>query len=98
MPIVNREQLIRFSRACGAEIPLWILRRLEDYGDDLEAIQRFGIDVATELCGELLARGAPGLHIYTMNRHAAAEAIWANLGLARELKIRNQDARDNPAF
>lgn len=83
MPIVNREQLVRFSRACGAEVPLWILRRLEDYGDDLDAIQQFGIEVSTGLCRTLLAQGAPGLHIYTMNRHAASEAIWANLGLNR---------------
>jgi len=81
MPIVNREQLVRFSRACGAEIPLWILKRLEDFGDDLDSIQKFGIDVATELCSVLLEHGAPGLHIYTMNRHPASEAIWANLGL-----------------
>jgi methylenetetrahydrofolate reductase (NADPH) len=81
MPILNREQLIRFSRSCGAEIPLWILRRLEDFADDMDAIQAFGIDVVTELCSSLLSRGAPGLHIYTMNRYAAAEAIWANLGL-----------------
>jgi len=81
MPIINREQLIRFSRMCGAEIPFWILKRLEGFGDDLDAIQSFGIDVTTELCAALLDQGAPGLHFYTMNRHAASEAIWANLGL-----------------
>jgi len=81
MPILNREQLIRFSRLCGAEIPLWILKRLEDFADDMDAIQAFGIEVVTELCSTLLSHGAPGLHIYTMNRHAASEAIWANLGL-----------------
>lgn len=84
MPILNREQLIRFSRLCGAEIPLWIMKRLEGFGDDLEAIQRFGIDVTTELCAALLEQGAPGLHFYTMNRHVASEAIWANLGLAKK--------------
>jgi len=83
MPILNREQLIRFSRLCGAEIPLWILKRLEDFGDDLDAIQQFGIDVTTELCAALLDQGAPGLHFYTMNRHTASEAIWANLGLGK---------------
>jgi len=81
MPILNREQLLRFSRLCGAEIPLWLLKRLEDFADDIDAIQAFGIEVVTELCSTLLSRGAPGLHIYTMNRHAASEAIWANLGL-----------------
>jgi methylenetetrahydrofolate reductase (NADPH) len=83
MPILNREQLIRFSRLCGAEIPLWILKRLEGFGDDLDAIQQFGIDVTTELCAALLDQGAPGLHFYTMNRHTASEAIWANLGLGK---------------
>lgn len=83
MPITNREQLVRFSRACGAEIPLWILKRLESYGDDLEAIQQFGTEVTTTLCQTLLDQGAPGLHIYTMNRHNASEAIWTNLGLAK---------------
>ena len=83
MPILNREQLIRFSKLCGAEIPLWILKRLEDYADDLESIGVFGTEVVTRLCENLLAGGAPGLHIYTMNRHAASEAIWANLGLKK---------------
>lgn len=82
MPISNREQLVRFSRVCGAEIPLWILRRLEAYGDDLPSIRSFGLDVVTELCSALLAQGAPGLHIYSMNRHTASEDLWNNLGLA----------------
>jgi len=86
MPILNRDQLIRFSRLCGAEIPLWILKRLEDAGDDLDAIQKFGIDVTTELCADLLEQGAPGLHFYTMNRHHASETIWANLGLGKNEK------------
>ena len=81
MPITNREQLVRFSSMCGAEIPLWILRRLESYGDDLDSIRRFGVDVVTELCMTLLSQGAPGLHIYTLNRHYASEKIWKNLGL-----------------
>ena len=82
MPITNREQLVRFSRVCGAEIPLWILRRLESYGDDLESIREFGLEVVTELCSVLLSRGAPGLHIYSMNRHSAALKIWESLGLS----------------
>lgn len=81
MPITNRDQLVRFSRICGAEIPLWILKRLEGYGDDLESIRKFGMEVTTELCSVLLDKGAPGLHIYSMNRYPAAEAIWRNLGL-----------------
>jgi methylenetetrahydrofolate reductase (NADPH) len=81
MPISNREQLVRFSRMCGAEIPLWILRRLESYKDDLESIRNFGVDVVSELCSVLLSGGAPGLHIYSMNRSVAIEKIWKNLGL-----------------
>jgi len=81
MPIINREQLLRFSRLCGAEIPLWILKRLEDYADDMDAIQAFGNDVVTGLCSTLLEGGAPGLHFYTMNRHHSSETIWRNLRL-----------------
>jgi methylenetetrahydrofolate reductase (NADPH) len=81
MPITNREQLVRFSRLCGAEIPLWILRRLEEFGDDMESIRSFGEDVVTELCSDLLSNGAPGLHFYSMNRYSAVENIWKNLGI-----------------
>jgi len=81
MPIINCEQLIRFSDKCGAEVPRWILRRLETYGDNLEAIREFGLEVVTEICQALLDFGAPGLHIYSMNRYVACEKIWKNLGL-----------------
>ncbi len=81
MPITNRDQLVRFSNMCGAEIPRWILKRLVDFGDDLASIRSFGIDVTTGLCGRLLDAGAPGLHIYTMNKSEASEAIWAALDL-----------------
>ncbi|MGE0386630.1 MAG: methylenetetrahydrofolate reductase [NAD(P)H] [Gammaproteobacteria bacterium] len=81
MPITSCTQLVRFSEACGAEIPRWILYRLRDYGDDRNAIRAFGIDVAAELCGRLLERGAPGLHFYTMNQAEACEAIWQALDL-----------------
>ncbi len=81
MPIINCSQLVRFSEACGAEIPRWILKRLQEFGDDRPAIREFGIDVTTELCDHLLAGGAPGIHFYTMNQSAASEAIWNNLNL-----------------
>ena len=80
MPITNRDQLVRFSNMCGAEIPLWILKRLQDFDDDLYGIRQFGIDVTTELCSELLDGGAPGLHIYSINNYESAVAIWRNLG------------------
>jgi methylenetetrahydrofolate reductase (NADPH) len=81
MPITNYKQLARFSDGCGAEIPRWIRKRLEGFGDDLESLRAFGLDVTTELCAKLLAAGAPGLHFYTMNRAQATSVIWKRLGL-----------------
>ena len=81
MPITNYYQLARFSDACGAEIPRWIRKRLEAYGENLESIRAFGEEVVTRLCAQLLEKGAPGLHFYTLNRAAPALAIWNNLGL-----------------
>jgi methylenetetrahydrofolate reductase (NADPH) len=83
MPITSCTQLVRFSEACGAEVPRWILCRLRDFGDDRTAIRAFGIDVGLDLCRRLLERGAPGLHIYTMNQFEAPEAIVSGLSLAR---------------
>ncbi|HUT39775.1 MAG TPA: methylenetetrahydrofolate reductase [NAD(P)H] [Gammaproteobacteria bacterium] len=82
MPITNYYQLVRFSDACGAEIPRWIRRRLESYGEDLKSIRAFGEEVVTGLCERLLAHGAPGLHFYTLNRAEPALAVWTNLGLS----------------
>jgi methylenetetrahydrofolate reductase (NADPH) len=81
MPITNYKQLARFSDACGAEIPRWIRKRLEGFGDDLDALRAFGLDVTTELCAKLLAAGAPGLHFYTMNRTEPTRTIWKALKL-----------------
>ncbi len=81
MPITNYHQLARFSDSCGAEIPRWIRKRLEAYGEDLESIRAFGEDVVTGLCARLVEQGAPGLHFYTLNRAAPSLAIWNNLGL-----------------
>lgn len=81
MPITNFKQLARFSDACGAEIPRWIRKRLEGFGDDLEALRAFGLDVTIELCAKLLAAGAPGLHFYTMNRTHPTFEIWKALDL-----------------
>lgn len=83
MPITNYKQLARFSDACGAEIPRWIRRRLENYGDDRESIRAFGIEVVTELAEKLLALDAPGLHFYTMNQIEPTRTLWRNLGLPR---------------
>ena len=81
MPIGRFSQLARFSDACGAEIPRWIRRKLEGYGDDSESIRAFGLDVVTHLCERLLANGAPGLHFYTLNQAGLTTAIWQRLGL-----------------
>ena len=83
MPITNYANLRRFSEMCGAEIPRWIARTLQDFGDDSRAIQAFGLEVTTSLCQRLLAGGAPGLHFYTMNQAEATTAICANLSLAQ---------------
>lgn len=81
MPITNFTQLARFSDGCGAEIPRWIRKRLEGFGDDLDAIRAFGLDVVTDLCQRLLDGGAPGLHFYTMNQAGPTLAIGERLGL-----------------
>lgn len=81
MPITNYIQLARFSDMCGAEIPRWIRKRLETYGDDRASIRSFGEEVITEMCQALLDAGAPGLHFYTMNQSGPTTAIWNNLGL-----------------
>jgi methylenetetrahydrofolate reductase (NADPH) len=81
MPITNSTQLMRFSDACGAEIPRWIRTRLEGFGDDKASIQAFGLDVVTDLCEQLRAIGVPGLHFYTMNQSATVLSICERLGL-----------------
>lgn len=81
MPITNCKQLSRFSDMCGAEIPRWIKKRLEGYGDDMDSLRAFGLEVSTELCQKLLDAGAPGLHFYSMNQSGPTLAIWENLGL-----------------
>jgi methylenetetrahydrofolate reductase (NADPH) len=83
MPITNYSKLARFSDACGAEIPRWIRKQLEAYGDDLESIQAFGEQVVTQMCERLLQGGAPGLHFYTLNQAEPSLAIWNNLKLPR---------------
>lgn len=81
MPITNNKQLLRFSDNCGAIIPPIIRSKLEDFGDDLESICKYGEDVVTDLCQQLLDVGAPGLHFYTLNRSGPTTALWNNLGL-----------------
>jgi len=80
MPITNFNKLVRFSDACGADIPRWIRRRLEQFQDDELSLLAFGLDVVTDLCEELLQNGAPGLHLYSMNQSAVNLALCGRLG------------------
>jgi len=79
MPITNYTKLARFSDACGAEIPRYIRKQLEAYGDDSESIQQFGEEVISKLCQQLLDGGAPGIHFYTLNQAAPSLNILNNL-------------------
>jgi methylenetetrahydrofolate reductase (NADPH) len=81
MPISSSTQLMRFSDACGAEIPRWIRLRLQAFGDDTASIKSFGLDVVTALCERLRAEGAPGLHFYTMNQSAAVVELCRRIGV-----------------
>jgi len=82
MPILSFSKIARFSDACGAEIPRWIRQKMESFGDDAESIRAFGLDVVADLCADLLAHGAPGLHFYTLNQAALTTTIWQRLELS----------------
>ncbi|KAA2285275.1 methylenetetrahydrofolate reductase [NAD(P)H] [Arenimonas fontis] len=79
MPIANFAQLRRFSEACGAEIPRWIAKRMQAYGDDAKAVREFGADVVAAMCRRLLEGGAPELHFYTLNLARPTEAVLSRL-------------------
>ncbi|MBK5913973.1 methylenetetrahydrofolate reductase [NAD(P)H] [Rhodocyclus purpureus] len=83
MPISSFSRLARFSDTCGAEIPRWMRKKLEGFGDDADSIRAFGLDVVTALCERLLAGGAPGLHFYTLNQAGLTCELWQRLGLPR---------------
>jgi methylenetetrahydrofolate reductase (NADPH) len=80
MPITSSTQLMRFSDACGAEIPRWIRLRLQSYGDDVASIKAFGLDVVADMCCRLRDGGAPALHFYTMNQAQATLGVLERLG------------------
>jgi methylenetetrahydrofolate reductase (NADPH) len=82
MPIASFSKLARFADTCGAEIPRWIRRKFESFGDDTESIRAFGLDVVTDLCQRLIAVGAPGLHFYTLNQSGLTKEIVRRLNLA----------------
>ncbi len=80
MPITRFSGLMHFSDMCGAEIPRWLRLKLQSYGDDIASIKALGLDVATELADQLLARGAPSLHFYTLNQADTVCTICQRLG------------------
>lgn len=79
MPIMSYEQLMRFSKFCGADVPRWLRSRLEYYKDDQESLIKYGIDVVSQLSSDLMASGAPGLHFYTLNKLDPTFTICQNL-------------------
>ena len=81
MPITSSNQLMRFSDACGAEIPRWIRLRLQGFGDDTASIKSFGLDVTTDLCDQLRNGGVPGIHFYSMNQAGPMVEICQRLQL-----------------
>ena len=82
MPITNLGQIKRFTEMCGASIPQELERQLSGRADDPEAVAELGVAYATLQCSDLLARGAPGIHFYTLNRSTATRAILAALRAA----------------
>ncbi|MEG1680562.1 MAG: methylenetetrahydrofolate reductase [NAD(P)H] [Stenotrophomonas sp.] len=80
MPISNFSQLRRFSEQCGAEIPRWVSKRMQAYGDDAESVRSFGADVVAGLCERLIAGGAPSLHFYTLNLAKPTNAVLERIG------------------
>ncbi len=83
MPVTHGPQIQKFSLMCGASIPERITQAIARFGEDQEAITKFGIEYATEQCRQLLQEGAPGLHFYTLNQSLATRQIFANINLAR---------------
>jgi methylenetetrahydrofolate reductase (NADPH) len=81
MPITNANGILRFADSCGADVPRWIRLRLQGFGDDSASIKAFGLDVVSDLCEQLRAGGAPGLHFYTMNQSGTTLEICRRLGL-----------------
>jgi methylenetetrahydrofolate reductase (NADPH) len=81
MPVTNSRQVQRMAQLSGAAVPGWVTSRLDAAGDDPAEVRKVGVELATELCAQLLDAGAPGLHFYTMNRSTATREIYSNLGL-----------------
>ncbi|MFO1497326.1 MAG: methylenetetrahydrofolate reductase [NAD(P)H] [Verrucomicrobiota bacterium] len=83
IPILRASQIQRFAALCGARVPQSLARRLEEIGSDDDAVAEFGVEYSTRQCEELLERGAPGIHVYTLNKAESTVRILKNLGLAK---------------
>jgi methylenetetrahydrofolate reductase (NADPH) len=83
MPVTNFSQIKRFTEMCGASIPAQLECELEARKDDPDAVRDLGVAYATLQCSELLARGAPGIHFYVLNRAPVARSVLAALRAAR---------------
>lgn len=92
MPITNFENLARFSRNCGAEIPRWIAQRMEGFKGDPDSTRAFGIEVVTQLCQTLMDNGCPGIHFYTMNQLEPVQTIFHNLQLSAPAEVNRASA------
>ena len=82
LPILNGPQIVRFCGLCGARLPDEIRRRLESFGEDRAASRAYGVELATQMCEELIRRGVPGFHFYTLNRVESTREVLHNLRLA----------------
>ncbi|HZI96781.1 MAG TPA: methylenetetrahydrofolate reductase [NAD(P)H] [Actinomycetales bacterium] len=82
MPVTNVRQIERFAQLSGSALPDHLVSRLRAVADDPAAVRQIGVETATELCSDLLAGGAPGLHFYTLNCSTATLDIYSRLGLA----------------
>lgn len=81
MPIYDIDRLQRFAGVCGAEIPLWLVKKIDRYQGDQRSIEAFSIDFMTRFCQQLIEIGVPGLHFYTLNKSSLVVKILENLGV-----------------
>ena len=84
MPMTNFANLLRFSTACGAEVPRWIRQRMAEFAEDPDSAYKFGIEVVSQLCSTLIDSGAPPIHFYTMNQAEPMRTIARNIGLLKD--------------
>lgn len=93
MPIMQFTKLVRFSELCGAEVPRWLYKRLEAYGNDTQSVQAFGFDVVSRMCERLLAGGAPGLHFYTLNQGDMCSKLLSQFSIKQFVEVPNGSIR-----